>query len=69
MNEHHPLSKHVANSMAIGTLDKSIDKIIDADKPLFEQIWKMDHETYLNNVHKPSWVFTKSPRMFKTDLI
>ena len=29
----------------------------------------MDHQTYLENVHKPKWVFTKSPRMFKTDMI
>ncbi len=43
MNEHHPLSKHVANSMAIGTLDKDVKKVIEPNNPLFIQIWEMDH--------------------------
>lgn len=69
MDTHHPLSKSVANSMIIGTLSKSFKKVIDPEKSLVEQIWKMDHDTYLNNVHRPNWVFSKSPRMFETEIL
>ena len=69
MDEHHPLSRSVAQSMAIGSLDKEIKKIIDPEKGLVPQIWKMDHTTYLNNVHKPNWVFTKCPRMFDSNFL
>lgn len=50
INAHQPLSLRLANSMAIGSFKKDIQRLIDPDRPLMSQIWNMDHKTYLNVV-------------------
>jgi cytochrome b involved in lipid metabolism len=50
MNGHHPLSLRMANSIVIGSFKKDISRLINPDKPLMDQIWDMDHETYLKVV-------------------
>lgn len=32
-----------------------------------DQVWDMDHETYLKIVESPHWLFVPSPRMFESD--
>lgn len=50
MKGHHPLSLKMADSIIIGSFKKEISKYIDPSKPLMDQVWDMDHETYLKIV-------------------
>jgi 4-hydroxysphinganine ceramide fatty acyl 2-hydroxylase len=67
MKGHHPLSLKMADSLIIGGFKKEISKYINPDKPLMDQVWDMDHETYLKIVESPHWLFVPSPRMFESD--
>lgn len=64
MKFHHPLTLIMANSMVIGTLKKEISRIIDPEKPLLQQIWNVDHDSYMKVINSPHWLFVPSPRMF-----
>lgn len=41
MQEHHPLSLQLAQSMVIGSLKKDIKRLLDPRKPLASQIWRL----------------------------
>lgn len=40
---HFPLTLKLANSLAIGTLEKEIKNYIDREQPILPQIWDIDH--------------------------
>jgi cytochrome b involved in lipid metabolism len=65
MKSHHPLTLRMADSIVIGSFKKDLTKYINPDRPLMEQIWSMDHETYLHVVESPHWLFVPSPPMFE----
>ncbi len=50
MKGHHPLSLRMADSIVVGSFKKEISRYIDPTKPLMDQVWDMDHETYLKIV-------------------
>jgi hypothetical protein len=50
MRGHHPLSLKMADSIIIGSFKKEVSKLIDVNKPLMDQVWDMDHQTYLKIV-------------------
>lgn len=66
MKFHHPLTINMANTMAIGSFKKDIERLIDPNNALLTEIWKLNHEQYLHVVQSPYWLFTDSPKMFET---
>ena len=67
MKSHHPLTLRMADSIVIGSFKKDISRYIDPNKALMDQVWEMDHKTYLYIVESPHWLFVPSPRMFESD--
>ena len=57
MDFHHPLTVTMADSMAIGSFKKDVEKMVNVNEPLGPQIWRMDHETYLKLTNSPHWLF------------
>lgn len=41
---HHPLTLHMATTMAIGSFKKDISRIIDPQKAFLSQVWDLTHE-------------------------
>jgi len=64
MQEHHPLSLQLAQSMVIGSFKKDINRVLDPRKPLASQIWNLTREEYQKVVSSPHWMFVSSPRLF-----
>lgn len=64
---HHELSYKMADSMVVGSFKRDITRLITPDQPLMSQIWGLNHQQYLEVVESPYWLFTPSPRMFKSD--
>lgn len=57
MQFHHPLTVVMANTMAIGSFRKEIERIVNPDQPLSPQIWNIDKETYMKLINSPHWMF------------
>jgi hypothetical protein len=57
----------MADSLVIGSFSKEINKLINPNKPLMQQVWNLTHQQYLTLVNSPHWLFVDSPRMFEAD--
>ena len=66
---HKPLSFVLADTMAIGSLNRDIKRELDYSQPLMPQIWNMPHEQYMRIINLPHWMFVESPRMFQTNFM
>ena len=64
MKWHHPLTLKMANTMAIGSFNKEIKRIITPERAFMPQIWSLSREEYMNVINSPHWLFVPSPRMF-----
>ena len=64
---HYELTYKMADSMVIGSFQRDLTRLITPELPLMTQIWKLDHQQYLEVVDSPYWLFCPSPRMFKSD--
>lgn len=64
LDYHQPLTITFADTMAIGSFKKDIERIIDPLRPLSPQIWAADEDTYMKLINSPHWMFVESPRMF-----
>jgi cytochrome b involved in lipid metabolism len=67
MKFHHPLTLVMANTMAIGSFRKEIQRLVDLDKPLSPQIWNADQAAYMKLINSPHWLFVESPRLFEAN--
>jgi len=52
--------------MVIGSFKRDLTRLITPDQPLMSQIWRLNHQEYLDVVESPYWLFCPSPRMFKS---
>lgn len=50
MQDHHPRSLQLAQSMVIGSFGKEINSFLDPRKPLASQIWSLSQEDYIKVV-------------------
>ena len=69
MQQHHPLSLQLAQSMVVGSFKKEVKRLLDPHRPLAKQIWNLSHEDYKKAVCSPHWMFVSSPRLFESDLL
>ena len=69
MEDHHPRSLQLAQSMVVGSFKKEINPLLDPRKPLAKQIWNLKHEDYVKVVESPHWMFVPSPRLFENDIL
>lgn len=67
LKSHHILTYRMADSLVIGSFSKEINKLINPNKPLMQQVWNLTHQQYLTLVNSPHWLFVDSPRMFEAD--
>jgi cytochrome b involved in lipid metabolism len=50
MQDHHPRSLQLAQSMVVGSFGKEINSLLDPRKPLASQIWSLSQEDYIKVV-------------------